>query len=99
MHHLSHSLHRVSSRVIPYALLFRLIWFLLAPGWGSVSLFDCVSLAHVFALLCLSVKPRAFFVINVCLCVHPHQPMSTARCWSRRTGASGGRCCGRRGAD
>src|SRR5436190_766838 len=93
-HHLSHSLHRVSSRVIPYALLFRLIWFLLAPGCGSVSLFDCFLFGHVFALLRFAVKTRAFLVVNVRLGVDPDHTIAAARCGCcvhRRLGR-GARC-------
>src|SRR6266550_1344427 len=74
-------------------------WVLLSLGCSPVALFDCVSFAHVLALLGLAVKTRAFLVINVSRGVDPHQPMSTARCWSGGSRSRGGRCCGRRRAN
>jgi hypothetical protein len=68
----------------------------LSLGCGPVSLFDCVSFADILALLGRAVKTRALFVINVCLGIDPHQPVSAAWCRSRGAGASGGRRCGRR---
>jgi hypothetical protein len=44
---------------------------LLSPGCGPVSLFDCVSFAHVLALPSRAVKTRALFMINVCLGIDP----------------------------
>src|SRR5207237_10331503 len=60
-------------------------------GCGSVSLFNCISFAHVFALFGCAVKTRAFLVINVGLCVDRHQPMSAARCWRCGSSSRGGR--------
>jgi hypothetical protein len=73
---------------------------LLSLGCGPVSFLDCVSFAHVLALLGRAVKTRAFLVINVCLGVDPHQTTSAAWCRSRRaSAAASNRCCGRRRTD
>jgi hypothetical protein len=72
---------------------------LLSPDSGPVSLFDCVSFAHVLALFAPAVKTRALLVINVCLGIDPHQPRAAAWCRSRGSSAAGDRCCGRRRAD
>src|SRR5437762_9216185 len=78
----------------PICLLFRLIWFLLAPGCGSVSLFDCFLFGHVFALLRFAVKTRAFLVVNVRLGVDPDHTIAAARCGCcvRRRLGRGARC-------
>ena len=51
---------------------------LVIPGRGSVSFFDRVGFAYVFALFGFAIKPGPFFVINVRVRVHPHQPLPSA---------------------
>src|SRR6266487_146650 len=74
-------------------------WPLLFPGCGPVSLFDCISFAHILALLGRAVKTRGLLIVNVCLRIHPYQSMSPAWCRSRGTSAADDRCCERRRAD
>ena len=50
---------------------------------GSVSFFDRVGFAQVFALFCFAIKPGPFFVINVRVRVNPHEAVSSARCGRR----------------
>ena len=53
-------------------------WSLPSLSCGPVSLFDCVSFAHVLALLSRAIKARALLVINVRLGIDPHQSTSAA---------------------
>jgi hypothetical protein len=45
---------------------------LLSLGCGPVPLFNCVSFAHILALLSRAVKTRALLVINVYLGIDTH---------------------------
>ena len=66
--------------------IFNFRFDLIILGSGSVSFFDRVGFAHVFAIFCFAVKPGPLLVINVRVRANPHHPWPSGRCgrWARR---------------